>query len=112
MIWHRHVQSTHLCDAKDITQFLNIKSRSLGRVVILPRFYRYLHRGLTGGALVRRSCVEGPAYPGVGQPLSLLRYLVRRETLPGLGCLPFVTVQVCLDSFRPPDELLLTAKGF
>lgn len=52
------------------------------------------------------------AYPGVGQLLSALRYRVQTECLPGFGSLPFVTVQACLDSFRPSDELLLTATAF
>lgn len=52
------------------------------------------------------------AYPGVGQLLSALRYPVQTETLPGFGSLPFVTVQACLESFRPSDELLLTATAF
>jgi hypothetical protein len=52
------------------------------------------------------------AYPGVGQLFSALRYRVQRECLPGFGDLPFVTVQACLDSFRPSDEMLLTATAF
>jgi hypothetical protein len=52
------------------------------------------------------------AYPGVGQLLSALRYRVQTESLPGFGSLRFVTVQACLDSFRPSDELLLTATTF
>lgn len=52
------------------------------------------------------------AYPGVGQLLSALRYRVQTECLPGFGNLPFVTVQACLNSFRPADELLLTATAF
>ena len=40
MIWHRHVQSTHLSDAKDITQILNMKSRSFGQVVAVLGSYR------------------------------------------------------------------------
>ena len=52
------------------------------------------------------------AYPGVGQLLSALRYRVQTECLPGFGNLPFVTVQACLESFRPSDELLLMATAF
>lgn len=52
------------------------------------------------------------AYPGVGQLLSALRYRVQTECVPGFGNLPFVTVHACLDSFRPSDELLLTATAF
>ena len=52
------------------------------------------------------------AYPGVGQLLSALRYPVQMECLPGFGSLPFVIVQASLDSFRPSDELLLTATAF
>jgi len=52
------------------------------------------------------------AYPGVGQLLSALRYRVQTECLPGFGNLPFVSVLACLDSFRPSDELLLTATTF
>ena len=52
------------------------------------------------------------AYPGVAKLFSALRYRVQTECLPGFGSLPFVTVQACLDSFRPSDELLLTATAF
>jgi hypothetical protein len=52
------------------------------------------------------------AYPGVGQLLSALRYRLQTESLPGFGRLPFVTVQACLESFRPSDELLLMATAF
>ena len=52
------------------------------------------------------------AYPGVGQLLGSLRYRLQTETLPGFGSLPFVTVQACLESFRPTDDLLLTATAF
>jgi hypothetical protein len=52
------------------------------------------------------------AYSGIGQLLGSLRYCVRTETLLGFGSLPFVTIHACLDSFRPSDELLLTATGF
>ena len=52
------------------------------------------------------------AYPGVGQLLNALRYRVQTECLPGFGSLSFVTVQACLDSFRPSDKMLLTTTAF
>jgi len=52
------------------------------------------------------------SYPGIGQLLSALRYRVQTETLPGYGPLPFVAIHACLDSFRPSDELLMTATAF
>ena len=52
------------------------------------------------------------AYPGIPTLFSALRYRVQTECLPGFGNLPFVTVQACLESFRPSDELLLMATAF
>ena len=52
------------------------------------------------------------AYPGIPTLFSALRYRVQTECLPGFGSLPFVTVQACLESFRPSDELLLMATAF
>lgn len=52
------------------------------------------------------------AYPGIPALFSALRYRVQTECLPGFGSLPIVTVQACLESFRPSDELLLTATAF
>jgi hypothetical protein len=66
---------------------------------------QFVVNALTMGLLIQ-------AYPGVGQLLNALRYHVKTETLPGFGMLPFVTVHACLDSFRPSDELLLTATAF
>jgi hypothetical protein len=66
---------------------------------------QFVVNALTMGLLIQ-------AYPGVGQLLSALRYRVQTECLPGFGSLPFVTIQACLDSFRPSDELLLTATAF
>ena len=52
------------------------------------------------------------AYPGITSLFTALRYRVQTECLPGFGILPFVTVQACLESFRPSDELLLMATAF
>jgi len=61
-------------------------------------------------ALVMRSMFD--RYPGIPQLLTDLRYEVRIEKCPGLGELPFVTVSACIPSFRPADELILTATQF
>ena len=52
------------------------------------------------------------AFPSLTQLLSDLRYEVQSESLPGLGDLPFVTIRSCVPSFRPADDLLLTATRF
>ncbi len=49
------------------------------------------------------------AYPGIAKLLEALRYRVQLELLPGFGTLPIVTVYACLESFRPADDLLMTA---
>jgi hypothetical protein len=51
-------------------------------------------------------------FPGVTQLLTDLRYEVRTEKSPALGDLPLVTVGSCLPSFRPADDLILTAIRF
>lgn len=50
--------------------------------------------------------------PGIGQLLTDLRYQVQVDTCPGLGVLPFVTVNACLPSFRPADALIRMATRF
>jgi hypothetical protein len=47
--------------------------------------------------------------PGVAQILKDLRYDVAVQPLEGLEKLPMVTLALPLPSFRPPDDLLLTA---
>ena len=47
--------------------------------------------------------------PGALELLDDLRYQVRIETGPGLGKLPLFTVSSNVSSFRPPDELMLSA---
>jgi hypothetical protein len=61
-------------------------------------------------ALVMRFMFD--RYPGIPQLLTDLRYEVRIEKAQGLGELPFVTVSACLPSFRPADDLILTATRF
>jgi len=51
-------------------------------------------------------------YPGIAQLLTDLRYQVHVDKLPGLGDLPLVTLSTCLPSFRPSDQLILTATRF
>ncbi len=52
------------------------------------------------------------AFPNLTQLLADLRYDVQMETLTGLGDLQCVIIRSCLPSFRPSDELLLTATRF
>jgi len=47
--------------------------------------------------------------PGANQLLDDLRYDVRVEVGPGLGKLPLLTISWRILSFRPPDELILSA---
>jgi hypothetical protein len=47
--------------------------------------------------------------PGTVQLLDDLRYDVRVEVGPGLGKLPLLTISSRISSFRPPDELILSA---
>ena len=47
--------------------------------------------------------------PGLAQLLNDLRYEIHVQALPGLEKLPMVTIGVRVPSFRPPDDLLLTA---
>ena len=49
---------------------------------------------------------------GVTNILTDLRYTVNIEHAPDLGALPLVTIETCLPSFRPPDELILSATRF
>jgi hypothetical protein len=51
-------------------------------------------------------------FPGVTQLLTDLRYDVQTEKSPALGDLPLVTIRSCLPSFRPSDDLMLTAIRF
>jgi hypothetical protein len=61
-------------------------------------------------ALVMRLLLE--KFPGIGQVLTDLRYQVGTDACPGLGDLPLVTISACLSSFRPADDLILTATRF
>jgi hypothetical protein len=47
--------------------------------------------------------------PGAVQLLQDLRYDIRVETGPGLGKLPLLTIGSRICSFRPPDDLILSA---
>ena len=51
-------------------------------------------------------------YPGITQLLTDLRYQVGVDKSPSLGELPLVTLSACLPSFRPADQLILTATRF
>jgi hypothetical protein len=51
-------------------------------------------------------------YPGIVQLLTDLRYQVSIDKSSTLGELPLITLSACLPSFRPSDELLLTAIRF
>ena len=51
-------------------------------------------------------------YQGMAQLLSDLRFQVNVDKCPGLGALPFVTLNACLSSFRPADNLILMATRF
>jgi hypothetical protein len=51
-------------------------------------------------------------YPGIVQLLTDLRYQVGVDKLSSLGELPLITLSACLPSFRPSDELILTAIRF
>jgi hypothetical protein len=47
--------------------------------------------------------------PGAAHLIKDLRYEARTQTLPGLDGLPLMTFSIPLPSFRPSDDLLLTA---
>jgi hypothetical protein len=51
-------------------------------------------------------------YPGIMQLLTDLRYQVSVDKSPSLGELPLITLSACLPSFRPADQLILTATQF
>jgi hypothetical protein len=51
-------------------------------------------------------------FPGITQLLTDLRYDIQTEKSPALGDLPLVTIRSCLPSFRPADNLMLTAIRF
>jgi hypothetical protein len=51
-------------------------------------------------------------FPGIAQLLTDLRYDIQTEKSRALGDLPLVTVRSCLPSFRPADNLMLTAVRF
>jgi hypothetical protein len=50
--------------------------------------------------------------PNLVQLFSALRYQVEMKPLPALGALLFVTIMAPLTSFRPADDVLLTATRF
>ena len=51
-------------------------------------------------------------YPGMAQLFSDLRFQINVDKCPGLGALPFITLNACLPSFRPADNLILMATRF
>jgi hypothetical protein len=51
-------------------------------------------------------------FPGIAQLLTDLRYDIQTEKSPALGDLPLVTIRSCVPSFRPIDDLMLTASRF
>lgn len=59
--------------------------------------------------LVLRAVLE--KFPAVKELLADLRFEVGFEKAPGLGDLELVTLRSNLPTFRPPDELILTATG-
>jgi hypothetical protein len=52
------------------------------------------------------------AFPKLTQLMADLRFEIRFEPLPNLGTLSFATVQSCVPSYRPSDDLLITATRF
>ncbi len=66
---------------------------------------QFVANALAMGAMMEK-------FPALTGLLNDLRFEVRVETANGLGKLPVVTVNSNLASFRPPDELILTATGF
>jgi hypothetical protein len=52
------------------------------------------------------------SFPKLIQLLTDLRFDIRFEPLPNLGTLPLATVQCCVPSYRPSDDLLLAATRF
>jgi len=113
---------THQAGAKPINHYLAV------RWVIAYRS-DYTFSGLrtaatagTGGlraASVRQFLVNAIAMqivlarnPAAVQLLQDLRYELSAETVPGLGKIPFATVSSGIASFRPPDELILSATRF
>jgi hypothetical protein len=50
--------------------------------------------------------------PEITALLKELRFEVNVGTTPGFGNLPIVTLNACLPSFRPADDLIRTATGF
>jgi hypothetical protein len=61
-------------------------------------------------ALVMRAMIE--KFPALKRLLADLRFDVEVEAPTGMGKLPVVVVSSNLSSFRPADELILTATGF
>jgi len=78
------------------TQLLNSTDRRTAPV------RQYVVNALTFQVVLGRSA-------GVSMLIKDLRYDIRTQTLPGLEGVPFVTFSVQLPSFRPSDDLLLTA---
>ena len=56
--------------------------------------------------------VQPPTIPGITQLLADLRYRVLIEPCEGLGPIPVVSLESCVPSFRPSDELIQTATRF
>jgi hypothetical protein len=61
-------------------------------------------------ALVMKAVLE--RFHGISRLLTDLRYHVQCEPAPGFGELPLVTISAGLASFRPADDLILTAARF
>jgi hypothetical protein len=68
----------------------------------LRRFVQY--------ALVMQMVIKGQ--PKLTRLLKDLRYDVTFDHLPGLDALPLTTLHACLSSFRPSDDVLVTATKF
>ena len=49
--------------------------------------------------------------PGLTELLHALRHEVKVEQIPGLGSLQLIAISSCIPSFRPPDDLILSAIG-
>jgi len=64
-------------------------------------------RQFVTSALVMKATIE--RFPGIAELLSDLRYSVRIEKSADFGDLPLVTLNASVPSFRPSDDLLLSA---
>lgn len=74
-----------------------------------PRRVEYLRQFVVNALVMNLVIAKNP---GLVRLFADLRYEIKTAFSPDLGQLPLVTINSCLPSFRPADDLILAATGF